>query len=185
MLKLQFQACVTSPAALSGSIPKVWLDFSVNTSLLSQLYSIVHVQRTDELKKNRSAASIFLPFGDFVLIVGVFLLGYWLRHFALSDILEQMFSIPNDFRLGLWNYVVSGSVMACVELLMFRAFNVYRKEFGIASIEELASIIRVSFMAVIITFAFTFASRQLMFSRFVLIFAFPTTSIAIYSWHGL
>ncbi len=137
------------------------------------------------MKKNGTAASSLLPLGDFVLIVGVFILGYWLRHFALSDLLENLFGIPNDFRLELWNYIVSGSVMGCMELMMFRAFRVYRQEFGIASVEELAWILRVSFIAVIITFAFTFASRQLMFSRFVLIFAFPTTSIAIYMWHGL
>lgn len=137
------------------------------------------------MKKNEITASFLLPLGDFILIVGVYILGYWLRHFALSDLLEQLFGIPNDFRLGLWNYIISGSVMGCVELMMFRAFGVYRKEFGIASVEELSWILRVSFIAVIITFAFTFASRQLMFSRFILIFAFPTTSIAIYTWHGL
>ncbi len=137
------------------------------------------------MKKNRTAASSLLPLGDFLLIVGVFILGYWLRHFALSDLLESLFGISNDFRLGLWNYIVSGSVMGCMELMMFRAFRVYRQEFGIASVEELSWILRVSFIAVIITFAFTFASRQLMFSRFVLIFAFPTTSIALYAWHGL
>lgn len=137
------------------------------------------------MKKNRSAFSFLLPFGDFILIVGVFMLGYWLRHFALSGLLENLFGIPNDFRLGLWNYVVSGSAMGCVELMMFRAFRVYREEFSIASIEELSWILRVSFVAVILTFAFTFASRQLMFSRFVLILAFPTTSIAIYAWHGI
>ncbi|MCK5117579.1 MAG: sugar transferase [Candidatus Aegiribacteria sp.] len=137
------------------------------------------------MKKNGTAASFLLPLGDFILIVGVFILGYWLRHFALSNLLESMFGISNYFRLGLWNYIVSGSVMACMELMMFRTFRVYRQEFGIASVEELSWILRVSFIAVIITFAFTFASRQLMFSRFVLIFAFPTTSIAIYAWHGL
>jgi len=137
------------------------------------------------LKKKGTAASFLLPFGDFVLIVGVFILGYWLRHFALSDLLQSLFGISNDFRLGLWNYIVSGSVMGCMELMMFRAFRVYKQEFGVASVEELSWILRVSFIAVIITFAFTFASRQLMFSRFVLIFAFPTTSLAIYTWHGL
>jgi len=137
------------------------------------------------LKKNGTTASFLLPLGDFVLIVGVFIVGYWLRHFALSDLRANLFGISNDFRLGLWNYIVSGSVMACMELMMFRAFRVYRQEFSIASVEELSSILRVSFIAVIITFAFTFASRQLMFSRFVLIFAFPTTSIAVYLWHGL
>jgi exopolysaccharide biosynthesis polyprenyl glycosylphosphotransferase len=140
---------------------------------------------TELRKEGTTPASFLLPLGDFILIVGVYILGYWLRHFALSDLLEQLFGIHNDFRLGLWNYIVSGSVMGCVELMMFRAFRVYRKEFGIASVEELSWILRVSFIAVIITFAFTFASRQLMFSRFILIFAFPTTSIAIYTWHSL
>jgi len=137
------------------------------------------------LRKNRTATSFLLPLGDFVLIVGVFVLGYWLRHFGIPDLLESIFGISNNFRLGLSNYIVSGSVMACMELLMFRTFRVYRQEFCIASVEELAWILRVSFIAVIITFAFTFASRQMMFSRFVLIFAFPTTSMAIYVWHGL
>ncbi len=137
------------------------------------------------MKKKGTVATFLLPFGDFVLIVGVFILGYWLRHFAIPDLLENLFGIQNDVRLGLWNYIVSGSVMGCMELMMFRAFRVYRQEFSVASVEELSWILRVSFIAVIITFAFTFASRQLMFSRFVLLFAFPTTSIAIYTWHGL
>jgi exopolysaccharide biosynthesis polyprenyl glycosylphosphotransferase len=127
----------------------------------------------------------FLPLGDFLLIVTVFVFGYWIRHFALAGVLESLLSLPNDFRLGLSNYVISGSVMGCVVILMFRAFSVYRREFAIAKVEELAWILRVSFMAVIITFAFTFVSRQLMFSRFVLVFAFPTTSIAIYMWHSI
>ena len=137
------------------------------------------------MKNSGRPGSYLLPLGDFILIVGVFVLGYWLRHFLLAGVLDNLFGIPNDFRLGLTSYLVSGAVMASVELLMFRAFRVYRKEFGIASVEELSWILRVSFMAVIITFAFTFASRQLMFSRFVLVLAFPTASIAIYAWHRL
>mgnify|MGYP006277616729 CR=1 FL=1 len=137
------------------------------------------------MKNSGRPGSYLLPLGDFVLIVGVFVLGYWLRHFLLAGALQDILGIPNDFRLGMSNYLVSGAVMASVELLMFRAFRVYRKEFGIASVEELSWILRVSFMAVIITFAFTFASRQLMFSRFVLVLAFPTASIAIYAWHRL
>lgn len=137
------------------------------------------------MKSKGKPVSLILPLGDFLLIVGTFVLGYWLRHFALAGLLDNLLGIPNDFRLGLSNYIVSGSVMGCVELLMFRAFRVYRQEFGIASVEELSWILRVSFMAVIITFAFTFASRQLMFSRFVLLFAFPTTSVAIFVWHIL
>ncbi len=132
----------------------------------------------------KNGGFFFLPAGDFLLVVGVFVFGYWIRHFALAGFLEEYLGIPNDFRLGLSNYVISGIVMACVELLMFRAFNVYRRESGVTSVEELSWILRVTFTAVVITFAFTFASRQLMFSRFVLAFAFPTASLAIYMWHN-
>lgn len=137
------------------------------------------------MKQRRNATAFLLPFGDLILVIGVFLLGYWLRHFILSGVLLDLFQIPNDFRLGLWHYAISGSVMGCIELLMLRAFGVYRAEFGVAQVEELAWILQSSFMAAIITFAFTFASRQLLFSRFVLLFAFPATSIAVSLWHYL
>ncbi len=137
------------------------------------------------MKQRRGANAFFLPFGDFVLVIGVFLLGYWLRHYILSDALLELFHIPNDFRLGLWHYAVSGSVMGCIELVMLRAFGVYRAKFGVAQVEELAWIIQSSFMAAIITFAFTFASRQLLFSRFVLLFSFPAATIAVSFWHYL
>lgn len=137
------------------------------------------------LKQRRNATAFLLPFGDFILVIGVLLLGYWLRHFVLSGVLLDLFQIPNDFRLGLWHYAISGSVMGCIELVMLRAFGVYRAKFGVAQVEELAWILQSSFMAAIITFAFTFASRQLLFSRFVLLFAFPAASIAVSFWHYL
>jgi FlaA1/EpsC-like NDP-sugar epimerase len=68
---------------------------------------------------------------------------------------------------------------------MLQAFGVYQREYGLAQIEELAWILRSSFMAVVITFAFTFATRQLLFSRFVLLFAFPAASISVAVWHWL
>ncbi|MCD4847534.1 MAG: sugar transferase [Candidatus Aegiribacteria sp.] len=137
------------------------------------------------MKQRRNATVFLLPIGDFILVIGVFLLGYWLRHYILSDALLDLFQIPNDFRLGLWHYAISGSVMACIELVMLWAFGVYRAKFGVAQVEELAWIIQSSFMAAIITFAFTFASRQLLFSRFVLLFSFPAASIAVSFWHYL
>ena len=137
------------------------------------------------MKKNGVKTSILLPLGDLILVVCIFVLGYWLRHFALAGFLEEHLGLINDYRMELWYYVISGGVMGCMVLFMLRTFRVYRKEFGIASVEELSWILRVSFTAVVITFAFTFASRQLMFSRFVLLFAFPATSLAIYLWHGL
>ena len=137
------------------------------------------------MKKNGAKTSILLPMGDLILVVCIFVLGYWLRHFALAGLLEKHLGLINDFRMELWYYLVSGAVMGCMVVFMLRTFRVYRKEFGIASVEELSWILRVSFTAVVITFAFTFASRQLMFSRFVLLFAFPATSLSIYLWHGI
>jgi exopolysaccharide biosynthesis polyprenyl glycosylphosphotransferase len=40
-------------------------------------------------------------------------------------------------------------------------------------------------MAVILTYAFTFISRQYFFSRLVLVFAFPAAAIAVATWHTL
>ncbi len=137
------------------------------------------------MKQRRNGTAFLLPLGDFILVIGVFLLGYWLRHFVLSGVLLDLFQIPNDFRLGLWHYAISGSVMGCIELVMLRTFGVYKAKFGVAQIEELAWILQSSFTAAIITFAFTFASRQLLFSRFVLLFAFPAASIAVSFWHYL
>ena len=135
------------------------------------------------MKQRKILSSFLLPLGDFLLVIGVFLLGYWLRHFILSDIFQDLLRVSDDFRLGLWHYVISGTVMGVIEIIMLQAFGVYRREYGLAKVEELAWILRSSFMAVIITFAFTFATRQLLFSRFVLLFAFPATSIAISIWH--
>ena len=120
-----------------------------------------------------------------MLVIGVFMLGYWLRHFVLSDLLNSLLGAGADFRLSSSHYLLSGAVMGLIEIIMLHAFGIYRKEFGLAHIEELAWILRSSFMAVMITFAFSFATRQLFFSRFVLIFAFPATAILISIWHRL
>jgi len=132
-----------------------------------------------------SLRAVILPMGDLLLVVFVFLLGYWLRHFALAGTLDSLFGMPDDFRLNVLHYIISGTVMGLIEIVMLQAFGVYRREYGLAQIEELAWILRSSFMAVVITFAFTFATRQLLFSRFVLLFAFPAASIAVALWHYL
>jgi exopolysaccharide biosynthesis polyprenyl glycosylphosphotransferase len=128
---------------------------------------------------------LLLPIGDALLVVGVFMLGYWLRHFVLLDFLTPLIGTGADFRLSSSHYLFSGVVMGLIEIIMLQAFGIYRKEFGLAHIEELAWILRSSFMAVVITFAFSFATRQLFFSRFVLVFAFPATAILISMWHRL
>jgi len=128
---------------------------------------------------------LLLPVGDVLIVVGVFVLGYWLRHFVLSGLLNSLFGMTADFRLSASQYLVSGGVMGLVEVIMLQAFGVYRREFGLAHIEELAWILRSSFMAVVITFAFSFATRQLFFSRFVLLFAFPSTAILVAVWHRI
>lgn len=130
-----------------------------------------------------SARTLVLPLGDLLLVVLVFLLGYWLRHFILAGPLDSLLGMPGEFRLDIWQYIVSGTVMGLIEVFMLQAFGVYRREYGLAQIEELAWILRSSFMAVVITFAFTFATRQLLFSRFVLLFAFPAASMSVALWH--
>jgi len=53
---------------------------------------------------------VILPMGDLLLVVFVFLLGYWLRHFALAGTLDSLFGMPGDFRLNVWHYIISGTV---------------------------------------------------------------------------
>jgi exopolysaccharide biosynthesis polyprenyl glycosylphosphotransferase len=130
-----------------------------------------------------SRAWLLLPLGDAVLVVGIFLLGFWLRHYILSDFLNSIVGTTADFRLSASHYLMSGVVMGAIEVFMLSAFGVYRKEFGLAHIEELAWILRSSFMAVVITFAFSFVTRQLFVSRFVLVFAFPSTAVVLSLWH--
>jgi|WetSurMetagenome_2_1015567.scaffolds.fasta_scaffold00188_2 exopolysaccharide biosynthesis polyprenyl glycosylphosphotransferase len=136
------------------------------------------------MTRRRSAlASLAIPAGDFLLIVGVFLLGYWIRHFAIPAILPGLFGPPAGFRLSATHYLISGTVMGAVQIILLQAFGSYRESRGVAGIEELVWILRSSFMAVVITFAVSFAARQHFYSRFVLVFAFPAVSIALAVWH--
>lgn len=139
--------------------------------------------KTKNVTGRTPGAWFLLPLGDAVLVVGIFLLGFWLRHYILSDFLTGLFGTTADFRLSASHYLISGAVMGAIEVIMLSAFGVYRKEFGLAHIEELAWILRSSFMAVVITFAFSFVTRQLFFSRFVLVFAFPSTAVVLSLWH--
>jgi len=139
--------------------------------------------KTKNTTSRALGAWFLLPLGDAVLVVGIFLLGFWLRHYILSDFLMGVFGTSADFRLSATHYLMSGAVMGAIEVIMLSAFGVYRKEFGLAHIEELAWILRSSFMAVVITFAFSFVTRQLFFSRFVLVFAFPSTAVVLSLWH--
>lgn len=131
----------------------------------------------------RPALHLAMPAGDLVLVVGVFMLGYWLRHFALPSVVPGLFGEPGAFRLSAYQYLVSGAVMGGVQVLILQAFGAYRSEWGLGHIEELAWILRSSFMAVVITFAVSFVTRQLFFSRFVLVFAFPVNSVVLALWH--
>ena len=137
------------------------------------------------MKRRGAAGTLLLPAGDLILVVLAFVLGYWLRHYALADPLDRLLGIPGDFRLDILQYIISGTVMGIIEVVMLQAFGVYQREYGLAQIEELAWILRSSFMAVVITFAFTFATRQLLFSRFVLLFAFPAASLSVALWHWI
>ncbi len=68
--------------------------------------------------KNRcNPGSYLLPLGDFLLIVGVFIPGYRVRHFALADLLDDLLYIPNDFRLDLC-YVDNWSIWMDISILV-------------------------------------------------------------------
>jgi exopolysaccharide biosynthesis polyprenyl glycosylphosphotransferase len=131
------------------------------------------------------AFPVLMAGGDVLVVVSIFLLGYWIRHEVLADVLFRWFGMDPGFRLSLWNYFVSGAVMGVIEVMMLQAFGVYRQQYGLAHIEEMAWILRSSFIAVVVTFAFTFATRQLYFSRFVLLFAFPASSVSVAVWHWI
>lgn len=133
----------------------------------------------------RQPSSIPMALGDLLLVTLVFLLGYWLRHYLLAPVLSDALGMADDFRLSFNSYLLSGTIMGIIEVVMLQAFGVYRQTYGLAHLEEMAWILRSSFMAVVVTFAFTFATRQLYFSRFVLLFAFPAASLAVAIWHWL
>jgi len=63
--------------------------------------------------------------------------------------------------------------------------GVYKHEFGLGMIEEVAGIIRAALLAVLFTLATTFITRQLLFSRFVLIFSFPASALLLSLWHSV
>ena len=120
--------------------------------------------------------------GDILLVIAVFLVTYWLRHYAFDGLLNGLFGL-GTFRPGADKYLLTGAVMGLIEVVLLRAFGVYGQNYGLAHIEEMAWILRSSFMAVVLTFAFTFIARQHFFSRLVLVFAFPAAAVAVASWH--
>lgn len=128
------------------------------------------------MKKERSLLWI-LPVSDILLVAMVFMGGFWLRHSLLAEALGQ------NFRLSVDHYLLSGFVVGSVQMLFMAAFGVYRKEFGLGVIEETAGIIRAALMTVLFTFATTFLTRQLLFSRFVLAFSAPASIILLSTWH--
>jgi len=119
-----------------------------------------------------------LPFFDLALITGIFMGGFWLRHSLLLDIMGS------DFRLSGYHYFISGIVLGSVQIAFMAVFGVYRHEFGLGMIEEIAGVIRGALMAVLFTLAMTFITRQLLFSRFVLIFSFPASALLLSFWHS-
>ena len=129
------------------------------------------------MKKGRNALWI-LPPSDILLIVLVFMGGFWLRHSLLAGVMGT------DFRLSVYHYLLSGLVLGGVQAAFMGVFGVYRKEFGLGMIEETAGIIRAALMAVLFTFATTFVTRQLFFSRFVLVFSCPASIVLLCIWHG-
>lgn len=135
------------------------------------------------MTKHKPATSLLLPLGDLILVTGVFMLGYWLRHFLLPDQLLELFNMPVGFRLPTSHYLVSGLIMGVIEMIMLQTFGVYRQAYGLAHIEELAWILRSSFLAMVVTLSFSMASGNPHYSRFVLVFAFLAASIAVAVWH--
>ena len=129
------------------------------------------------MKKGRSILWI-LPPSDLLLIILIFMGGFWIRHSLLADLMGT------DFRLSVYHYLLSGLVLGSVQVAFMAVFGVYRKEFGLGMIEEIAGIIRAAIMAVLFTFATTFVTRQLFFSRFVLVFTCPASIILLGFWHG-
>ncbi|MCD4701770.1 MAG: sugar transferase [Candidatus Aegiribacteria sp.] len=119
-----------------------------------------------------------LPITDLALIAGIFMGGFWLRHSLLADLMGS------DFRLSVYHYFLTGTVLGSVQVAFMAVFGVYRREFGLGMIEEVAGIIRGALMAVLFTLAMTFITRQLLFSRFVLVFSFPASALLLSFWHS-
>jgi exopolysaccharide biosynthesis polyprenyl glycosylphosphotransferase len=116
---------------------------------------------------------------DLLLLTGMFMLGYWVRHFLLAPVMGS------DFRLSGFHYLASGMVLGIVQITLMSIFGAYRREFGLGKVEEVAAVLRAAFMGTVITFAITFLTRQLFFSRFVLLFALPFGAVCVSSWHTL
>lgn len=119
-----------------------------------------------------------LPIADIALIIGIFMGGFWLRHTLLIDLMGS------DFRLSSYHYLLTGTVLGSVQVAFMAVLGVYKHEFGLGMIEEVAGIIRASLLAVLFTLATTFITRQLLFSRFVLIFSFPASALLLSLWHS-
>jgi exopolysaccharide biosynthesis polyprenyl glycosylphosphotransferase len=130
------------------------------------------------VKKRKRNLLWLLPFTDVILISGIFMGGFWLRHSLLQNIMGS------DFRLSVYHYFVSGLVLGSVQIAFMAVFGVYRREFGLGMIEEIAGIVRGALMAVLFTLATTFITRQLLFSRFVLIFSCPASALLLSYWHS-
>ncbi len=128
-------------------------------------------------------APIATAAGDVSIVVGVFMLGFWMRHTLLAALFRRTLERSGEFRLSASHYLLSGVVMGVVTVMILQAFGAYRRNWGLAHIEELAWIMRSTFMAMVLTLAFSFAVRQLFFSRFVLLFSFPSSSILLAVWH--
>lgn len=129
---------------------------------------------------NRSKVKWVLPMVmvDLALLIGVFMMGYWVRHFLLTPRM-------GNFRLSGYHYLISGTVLGLIQIALMSVFGVYRREFGLGKVEEVASIIRAAFLGTVITFAITFLTRQLFFSRFVLLFSLPFGAVTVSAWHTL
>ena len=119
-----------------------------------------------------------LPVTDLALITAIFMGGFWIRHSLLVDLMGS------DFRLSVYHYFLTGLVLGSVQTAFMSVFGVYRREFGLGMIEEIAGIIRGALMAVLFTLAMTFITRQLLFSRFVLFFTFPASALLLSFWHS-
>ncbi len=128
--------------------------------------------------------ALLMAAGDMVLVIGVYMLGFWLRHEALAGFIEQTFGRSRDFRLSAMHYLVSGAIMGLVSVILLQAFGAYRKNWGLAQIDELAGIMKSTFTAVVITFALSFAVKELNFSRSVLLFSFPAATLCLTLWHN-
>lgn len=130
---------------------------------------------------NTSRVKWALPLAlmDLLLLIGVFMLGYWVRHSLLVPVMGS------DFRLSELHYLASGAVLGLIQISLMSVFGAYRREFGLGKVEEVAAVIRAAFIGTVITFAITFLTRQLLFSRFVLLFSLPTGAVAVSSWHTI